>query len=44
MPRRGGVISDEVPAFSFLGSVLTLGGLLLLLRSLSRSFSRRDEL
>ena len=38
----GPMITDEVPAFSFVGSVLTLGGLLLLLRSLSRSFTSRD--
>ncbi|MGW9587814.1 ABC1 kinase family protein [Microbacterium sp. NPDC055455] len=39
----GPMITDQVPAFSFLGSVLTLGGLLLLLRSLSRSFTSRGS-
>jgi ubiquinone biosynthesis protein len=39
----GPLLTDQVPAFSFLGSVLTLGGLLLLLRSLSRSFTSRGS-
>lgn len=39
----GPLLTDQVPAFSFLGSVLTLGGLLLLLRSLSRSFTGRGS-
>jgi len=38
----GPQITDGVRAFSFLGSVLGLGGMLLLLRSLSGAFRRRE--
>jgi ubiquinone biosynthesis protein len=38
---NGPLLTDDVPAFSFLGSVLGLGGLLLLLRSLAWSFRSR---
>jgi ubiquinone biosynthesis protein len=37
----GPAITEDVRAFSFLGSVLGLGGMLLLLRSLSGAFRRR---
>ncbi|WP_345800489.1 AarF/UbiB family protein [Microbacterium sp. AZCO] len=37
----GPALTDDVRAFSFLGSVLGLGGMLLLLRSLSGAFRRR---
>ena len=37
----GPMLTGDVPAFSFAGSVLTLGGMLLLLRSLSNSFRGR---
>ncbi|MFH8250198.1 ABC1 kinase family protein [Microbacterium sp. B2969] len=37
----GPMLTGDMRAFSFLGSVLALGGLLLLLRSLSRSFRSR---
>ncbi|MGC5171800.1 ABC1 kinase family protein [Microbacterium sp. DT81.1] len=38
----GPALTDDVRAFSFLGSVLGLGGMLLLLRSLSGAFRRRS--
>ena len=37
----GPELTDDVRVFSFLGSVLGLGGMLLLLRSLSGAFRRR---
>jgi ubiquinone biosynthesis protein len=37
----GPMLTDDVPALSFLGGALGLGGLLLLLRSLGRSFRDR---
>ncbi|TDN92233.1 AarF/UbiB family protein [Microbacterium sp. BK668] len=39
----GPMLTETVPAFSFLGAVLGLGGLLLLLQSLSRSLRGRGE-
>lgn len=38
----GPLLTNDFRAFAFLGSVLALGGLLLLMRSLSRSFRSRD--
>ena len=38
----GPALTEDVRAFSFLGSVLGLGGMLLLLRSLSGAFRRRS--
>ncbi|WP_426319890.1 ABC1 kinase family protein [Microbacterium sp. E-13] len=39
----GPMLTNDVPAFSFVGSVLGLGGLLLLLRSLAWSFRARGR-
>ncbi len=37
----GPMVTDDVPAFSFLGAVVGLGGLLLLMRSLRTALRRR---
>ena len=37
----GPMLTDDVPAFAFLGSIVSLGGLLLLLRSLRSALRRR---
>lgn len=37
----GPMLTDDVPAFAFLGSIMALGGLLLLLRSLRTALKRR---